>query len=620
MTSNDEHTQHAPADDDIDVVVIDPAEVMPAEEALRNYGIAEDAVGRFVQLAGEGWADDDAAARAVEASDDATGLAADAVAEYRRRRGDGLGNEAAHRAAVVDMADHYTPRVSAETAQQIAAAFGEPAAEPTDAHDDAAELSAADLAAALPYLTTVGNYNRAHDALTVYERELTAGTDPDSARRAAVASRPEHRELVELAIERYERGHVGERDLNRAALDTAEQLRQRTVDAEFGEEDEVDDTAADSATGGGTGFELGEVVRDRQTGEVFTVTGNAAGWDPSDYETVENAPGPEVPERAPQPGSWIARNLSGPARSTVDAELARVQAAVNALPAGVVTDADLARVGIDRDEFNRVTREAENRVRAEEQAQRDAERRGLIGPPHSSSMAAAEGDTALVTTVAEHVAECGNESGTCGMCNDWHDGESARQLRADTDTDESAARDGALGEAREPTVEEWMQRGDEIAARFEQEVELWDEDTAAESTVRAFPEETHYAAIVVGQRLERLGLRPPGYADAHGPTSWVEYLTNRAEAAKARAAQQNGGRSATDVSPASSDETRADEGGESAPLGKAVMECGRAVSAAEHAARQADAAGEDSARAERCARWNADDQTAEATDDAWSRE
>src|SRR5689334_2310250 len=91
-------------------------------------------------------------------------------------------------------------------------------------------MTAEDLARALPYVTSVGNYHRAHDALTVYARELATGAGVDSARRAAVASRPEHRELIELAIERYDGGGV---DIERAAVDVAEQLRHRVVDAEF---------------------------------------------------------------------------------------------------------------------------------------------------------------------------------------------------------------------------------------------------------------------------------------------------------------------------------------------------------------------------------------------------
>jgi hypothetical protein len=62
-----------------------------------------------------------------------------------------------------------------------------------------------------------------------------------------------------------------------------------------------------------------------------------------------------------------------------------------------------------------------------------------------------------------------------------------------------------------------------------------------------------------------------------------------------------------------------EEDGDPPPLAQRVAECGRAVDAADAALRADDAAAheldEETERAERCARWNADDQAAVAADD-----
>lgn len=61
----------------------------------------------------------------------------------------------------------------------------------------------------------------------------------------------------------------------------------------------------------------------------------------------------------------------------------------------------------------------------------------------------------------------------------------------------------------------------------------------------------------------------------------------------------------------------ADVSAELCSLAAQVDESGEAVDVAEHAARQTGVTGEDSARAERCARWNADDRAiAQAADDS----
>lgn len=54
---------------------------------------------------------------------------------------------------------------------------------------------------------------------------------------------------------------------------------------------------------------------------------------------------------------------------------------------------------------------------------------------------------------------------------------------------------------------------------------------------------------------------------------------------------------------------------EPCPLAAQVEECVEAVEVAEHAVQRTDVGSEDSARAERCARWNADDQAIAQTAD-----
>ncbi|WP_103348693.1 hypothetical protein [Amycolatopsis sp. CA-128772] len=204
----------------------------------------------------------------------------------------------------------------------------EPTHDAPAAHDD--QEQATDLARDLPYLTRVGNYHRAHDALTVYERELATGADPETARRAAVDSVPGHHELIELAIVRYEGGHAGGLDLQRAALDTAEQLHDRTLYAGVAEDDDDLEWEPD---------------------------GHELGWDPSPSGPASDTAAAAEPEREPEPDSWIARNLYG---------------------------------------F------------------------GPASQPHPASVAAQIRDPQQRAAIAAHVATCGNESGECGMCNDWH--------------------------------------------------------------------------------------------------------------------------------------------------------------------------------------------------------
>ncbi|RSN28787.1 hypothetical protein DMC61_19820 [Amycolatopsis sp. WAC 04169] len=214
---------------DPDVVLIDPDELMPADEALRNYDVADEAVGRFAQLRTEGWDHDAAAARAVEASLDETGLAVAAVIAYRRQLDAGQSHDAARFAAVSETATAFTSRISAEQADQVRAALTHPA-------DDVEHASAHDTG----------------------EESTMDSNEPGTSAQA----------------------------------------------------DAIDETVGESTTF--AAFAPGDVVRSRITGELSTVTDDAATWDPAFYAPADEVELPEVAELAPDAGGWIARNL--PAR------------------------------------------------------------------------------------------------------------------------------------------------------------------------------------------------------------------------------------------------------------------------------------------------------------------
>ncbi|OKA03374.1 hypothetical protein, partial [Amycolatopsis regifaucium] len=110
----------------------DPDELMPAGDAMQNYFVADDAVGRFARLRAAGWDDEAAMARAaVEASSEETGLAVAAVMAYRRQLDAGQSHDEARSAAVSDVATEFTPRISAEQASQVRATLAHPAAAQT---------------------------------------------------------------------------------------------------------------------------------------------------------------------------------------------------------------------------------------------------------------------------------------------------------------------------------------------------------------------------------------------------------------------------------------------------------------------------------------------------------
>ncbi|SFW50377.1 hypothetical protein [Amycolatopsis australiensis] len=518
VNSNDEHARPAAAGEDVEVVVINPAELMPAEDALRNYDIADDALGRFVQLIGEGWSHDEAAARAVDASQDETGLAADTIAEYRRHVDDGMGNEAARSAAVTGTADRYTPRVSAETAQQIAAALAE------------------------------------------YPAPQAAS----------------------------------------GAIDT---------------------------------FQLGDVVRDRRTGEVFTVTGNAAGWDPADYDTVEDAPGPEVPERVPEPGSWIDRNLSARGAADVEAaapvydatgletDPARVQAAVNSLPAGVVTDADLEQAGITRDDFNRVTREQAERVGAEEQAQLDAEHEHAAGPGDMAEYDELERVRAAVDSLGdgaftdEDLARVGVTPEQLSRLVDADMDRDAAEYRAE----EAALLEGWVESYTADDAREVLRNAEALDRHMRGcHIDVSQCGTCNEQEHDSSDTFWNYQVPAARRRLAQLDADASTGGEVPErrpePDSWIaRNLTDPGPSGPRRPGRLDAGRG--DVAmPARADEVlgRIDEVlGEEAPLGAQVAECGQAVTAAESAVQRAGREDEDTARGERCARWNAEDAMAE---------
>ncbi|OXM49556.1 hypothetical protein CFP71_29875 [Amycolatopsis thailandensis] len=268
---------------DPEVVVIDPDELMPAGEALRNYEVAEDAVGRFAQLRAEGWDDDAAHGRAVEASDDDPRLANAAVLAYRGHLAAGHDHEAARSTAVSDTAAEFTSRISAEQAGQVRAALARPA--------DAAEFAAV------------------HD--TGEESTVDTNNPGISAQAAAAATRRRNdEELYQSQVEQRYQALISDGvdmvTALRRAEDEVRELWQVEPWSEVmprGTRDAADATAetvSESTTV--TTFSPGNVVRSGTTGDLATVTGDAVMGD-------------LVPEREPESASWIARNL--PARDSL---------------------------------------------------------------------------------------------------------------------------------------------------------------------------------------------------------------------------------------------------------------------------------------------------------------
>ncbi|MFF4598124.1 hypothetical protein [Amycolatopsis sp. NPDC001319] len=127
-------------EDDVETVVIDPTNLMPAVDALRNYGIADAAITAYDEQRASGL-DDDTALQTVLAMQDSTDrdLAADTIRQWRDALDAGMEPEAARSHAVVEAADRATPRISAEQAAAVAAAFAAPVSDAAATAPQAAE-------------------------------------------------------------------------------------------------------------------------------------------------------------------------------------------------------------------------------------------------------------------------------------------------------------------------------------------------------------------------------------------------------------------------------------------------------------------------------------------------
>ncbi|MFI5606874.1 hypothetical protein [Amycolatopsis sp. NPDC051903] len=122
-------------DDDVEVIVIDPAELMPADVALRNYFTAESAVEQFERVLAETGDADRARAEVDSAFPEESAVANAAVERYEQLRIAGRGEEEARSQVARDVADRMTPGLSAEEAARVAAAFAEPAVGEGDVND-----------------------------------------------------------------------------------------------------------------------------------------------------------------------------------------------------------------------------------------------------------------------------------------------------------------------------------------------------------------------------------------------------------------------------------------------------------------------------------------------------
>ncbi|MER7861692.1 hypothetical protein ABTX61_21475 [Amycolatopsis japonica] len=544
--------EHAIAQDP-DVVVIDPDELMPAGEAMRNYFVAEDAVGRFAQLRAEGWDDDAAAARAVEASLDETGLAAAAVMAYRRQLDAGQSHDAAEAVAVSDAATAFTSRISAEQADQVRAALTHPA--------DGVEHASA------------------HD--TGEESTVDSNEPGISAQAAAAAARRRNdEELYQSQVEqRYQallRDGVDMVTALRLAEEAASELWQvepwsavipRGTRA-------TAETVSESTTV--TTFSPGDVVRSRTTGELSTVTDDAATWDPAFYAPADEVAAPEVAEQAPDPGGWIARNL--PARdNTASTDVPEMD-----LRTAIELVAEDSRI----ESGNEGLTARDATVAARELTEED-----VHGVVESDATRAAYLTVinAFDADVDRALAALPTVPSNDGQASAW----------PVVDQDETA---GAVVAA------------DETVARIDQ---VLTED--ADGAVSEEDAEEQY----IEQR--RASLRAELAAAADGMT--VEDA--RAIVRQADGLEDHLSSCSQDVSQCSTCSQHEHETSDfwtvdvpaarqrlaNAPLVDRVAECGRAVEEVEDAVQHHDPADEDTERAERCARWNADDAADERADD-----
>ncbi|MFI5606873.1 hypothetical protein [Amycolatopsis sp. NPDC051903] len=292
---------------------------------------------------------------------------------------------------------------------------------------------------------------------------------------------------------------------------------------------------------------------------------------------------PYVTDRAPEPGSWIARNLPArPEHELVDgaeqeglaagsaaaaAEMSAdgstaesIRARLANLPAGPVTEADLDRIGVTFDQVDRLPQEqlpasvrefvaAEN-ARADEEYTRAyyAEQRAAAD---ALSLGQARAIVARAAELRDHMNDCNRPVEHCDTCSD-------------------------------------QERDD--AAYF------WDDVTAARTRLSGLSDE-QIAALEADESAD---------GDTIGGT----------EVPRAQLAPIENDSEAVDALLGRIDDVLAEP--EPTPLAEAVEECGQAVDEAADASHRIEVAGEDAERARRLARWSAEDETHESTE-GWER-
>ncbi|GAB3375692.1 hypothetical protein [Amycolatopsis echigonensis] len=632
--------------DDVEVVTIDPAQLMPAVEALRNYDLADNAVESYRRNLAEGRGSDDALSAVLDAQEPGSrALAEHAVALYLDAAGSGADPDDARHTAVAEAAAAATPRISSEHADQIRAALAEePVGEPdvVDAVEPMTVAQARDIVVRAEELTQhlytcslgeehcptcsenildadgfwdhqvgdararladyslddilAGNFTAADLEDAVPERDpepgswiarnLTANEQGDPFRSEAATAREADHDLRGLMTEAEARDTILRAERLRGHLDTCTATAEEC--ATCSEYDpsrtdfwEVEVAAATSRLAGQDPDAVILVDTDRDEVVVVNprqVAAEAADRivgepdvNDADWRTNPPAPSP-VPERDPEPGSWIARNLApadnadvGPVVDGERVYLEDVQARLARLADGPVTEESLAQVGLDASELHSLEYRqlpaavqeflsAERaRVYEEELRAHEAERRDT-----ADSLTAEQAQRILdqAAEIDAHTSGCQISVQNCPTCSEQeHDDAAPFWDRV------AAAQDRLAGLTP-----------DQITAQ-----------AAAENA--ADP-------AVVGQAVERDA--EPGRG--------------------ARAGQPVPAEAASDVDSVLG---RIDEvlaAPEPPPLGDAVRECDRSLAEAENAVNRAQTVNEDDARAERCARWNSDDACAEAAD------
>ncbi|MEU9688123.1 hypothetical protein [Amycolatopsis japonica] len=650
---------------DPDVVLIDPDELMPAGEAMRNYVVAEDAVGRFAQLRAEGWDDDAAAARAVEASLDETGLAVAAVIAYRRQLDAGQSHDTASSTAVSDAATAFTSRISAEQADQVRAALTHPAdgVEHASAHDTGEESTVDSNEPEISAQAAAAAARRRHDEELYhsqvrqrYQALLRDGVDMVTALRLAEEAASELWQ-VEPWSAVIPRG-------TRAAADT------------------TSETVSESTTF--TLFSPGDVVRSRTTGELSTVTDDAATWDPAFYAPADEVEAPEVAEPALEPGGWIARNL--PARDNTSsagvpemdlrtaielvAEDSRIESGNEGLTA---RDAAVAARELTENDIHGVvesdaTRAAYLTVINAFDADVDQALAELSTAPSNDGQASAWPvvDQDVPAEATAHADDTVARIDQVLAEDDAVETQQGEPVTRDSITDRFAELRAAGADpssaAREAAAESGV--ADEVAERFERMLEtgvpadlafgaavsaevqdpvlaqaaatrgcVIDEQIAAEAAAAgAAPSKADavadavkgYAGWVDSGADPDKALRSTGFTGNQDMLATAARLFTHYRGqgesdadARVRAATEAVERhtatrpTAREVDDADEDDDVESDEDTEPPLAERVAESGRAVEDVEDAARHHDRVDEDTERAERCARWNTEDDAAD---------